>query len=103
MRINPLLNQWKSLGSKTGTSAFTLPSSFNELYVVCEGQINLSLYVPAIYLTNTAQRLSSGYWQSGSFGARINISVSKTSCSLFQMWINGSDTTNSTTVKVYYR
>ena len=103
--LNDILN-WTYLGEKTGSSAFSLPTTFNELYVVIRPN-NSTLYVPMLIISDdlsaTAKTFRIGYYSTSAYNNGCSISVSLTGASLVQVYQNGSDVTSNTKCKIYYR
>ena len=110
-------NEWKLVGSVNGNSSITLPTSFKELLIVCEGNKSYSpTYVdyPATMGIIPLQALSTKLKHYFLTGANIKstnnnttegycvIRASLTSLNLVQ-WYNYDRLTNFSTTTVYYR
>lgn len=103
------ISNWNLLGTKTGSSSMSLPSSFNELLCVVKvannDSVQFSIIIPYIVLTTSSQGFNAGYFQqaSGNVSAHCRINATKSSANLSYAFLNNSNILSSSTVKYYYR
>ena len=96
---------WNLLGSTSGTTALNLPDEFLELYIevdVTQG-VHIPFYIIKETLENEGKNFSSGWWQTGTTGGRASIKVSNTQYKLNSSYVNGDNTSSSSTTTIYYR
>ena len=100
--------EWTLLGTTTGTNEINLPSSFNELLampqVAGNTNLNYSILIPYIHLTNSFQGYDSGYHgtgvgQSGYVRVQAKIGVAK----MTDAYSNGGSVISSSNASWYYR
>lgn len=103
---------WKLVDSKTGTSAITLPSDYNELLVCCTYlhdnyfDYTFSIAIPKSEIyerTGIQRRFFDGYSASGRSNVMIRFANDRSKVELVEMYIDGSNRTSATTTRVYYR
>ncbi len=100
---------WKLIGTATGTTSITLPSSFKELHVKLDNPKQGTV----VYTWNILREdlLSNGeHYFLGFTGSTANLdstsgilNVSLTSINLISNSIYGTDYVNDSTITVYYR
>lgn len=107
--INSALpNDWALKGSETGSTAINLPTSFKELHIVVSNTYapNSEGYIFDVIKEDVP---SSGYFQVangfgyGSSNNYCQVRITSTTIYLQANWVNGTDITSSTTIKLYYR
>ena len=101
-----LEENWTSLGSKTGTTAFDLSEiSFNEIYIeVCVQNWNVTFNIPKINLTSTSKMYSGGYSNDkDNWHGSVFVDVSNTQITLNKATGGTTDYTSSATISVSYK
>lgn len=100
-------HKWIALGDTTGTTALTLPQDFNEILAVVKVNNNNSVCIPIVIpegaLYSVAHGFNGGYYEVASVNAHARVLASLTSISIGGTTLNGSSTTNNSTMEVYYR
>lgn len=103
------ISNWNLLGTKTGNSSISLPSSFNELLcvikVVNNNSVQHTIIIPYIVLTTSSQGFNAGYFQqsSGNVSSHCRVNVTKTAANLSYAYLNNNNVLSSSTVTYYYR
>lgn len=96
---------WKSLGTVTGSTKLTLPSSFNELWVsvapIANSATRFTLFIAKVNLDSTEHRYRTGYATNGDqSGLSVMASTSQIYISDFY---NNGDTLANAVMHVWYR
>ena len=104
-RIDTLSLAWKYHNSTSGSTAMSLPSEFNELFIATgSGSDYLITTVPYAFLEDSTKDIKqSGYFAGNGNGASTAYNISKTSLSLANYIRNGTSQINNATTYVYYR
>lgn len=102
------ISNWNLLGTKTGNSSMSLPSSFNELLCVVKvsnnNNIQYTIIIPYIILTTSSQGFNAGYFQqNGSTSSACRINATKASANLANAYLNSSSVISNSSVTYYYR
>lgn len=96
--------EWKLVNSVTGQTTITLPE-FNELLIcVDNGNQVMTGIIPKVILTDMVkQHVLSGGRISNIYGIWVDVKISKTQCSLYRVFADDNDNTNTSTMTVHYR
>lgn len=100
------VDDWKLLGSETGSTKVDIPEGYTELYVTVTDNSNhiwLATYVPFSILTETAQRLFNGYYATAEVFAYVGVDVKSTEAIIQGIITNSGNLTSGCTLKVYGR
>lgn len=101
--------EWKLVGKVTGKSSLSLPSSYNELYILLQygnqsGFTALSFSFSIPYsLTTSVKTLTDGYYFDSSSNGFVQVYVSRTEAHIVLFKINGTDYSDTSEMDVYYR
>lgn len=97
-------NAWTLVKKVNGTTAITLPTSFNELYVlIIDSNRRYAYTILYDELTTTTQNYITGGYQDTSNYDRANVAVTKTSCKIQNVYRCSSNVASNCTLAVYYR
>ena len=102
-----LNKSWTKLGSKTGTSAMTLPSNFSELKITCKANNGSYWRAYSFYVIKSELSTNSEKWTEG-FGYNPNhylceLSLSSNSVALSTFLEASVELASNATITVYYR
>lgn len=106
-KINSIL-QWNYLGSKSGSTAMTLPTNFNELLCIVKAwdsneNLYFSINIPYAILSTTEIGFNNGYYATAQGNSYCRVMAKKTSVYTSACYVNGSNTLSSSKLYIYYR
>lgn len=100
---------WSVAGTATGTTPVDISNiTANEFLVLVQINdytINMAIFIPKVALGESIKGLRTGYYQSNSINGSIRIDASESSIAIHtaSAYYNGTDSTSTTTLTVYYR
>ena len=96
---------WTLVGTKNGTTALNLPSSFNELLVVMKfiGDTKYTCLIPAVDLTTSMQLYTVGHAFTTESRGAIEFNVSLSKAQIQEAYLNSERVVSTTSMTIYYR
>lgn len=95
---------WTLIGSVTGSTAVTIPPDVSELIIEARyttSAIHFNFPLCIAQLSNTAILFNAGYDNGRSATCICQISASSASVHLNALWINGTDYTSTSSIRVF--
>lgn len=97
---------WTLLDTKTGTADISLPSNYNELFIKVKFgsyDIYVPMFIPRIVLTSSYVQYRAGYYSLSTAHGMVSIAIKDTMMNIYEVYLNGSNITSTSEIKVYYR
>lgn len=99
-----IIPDWELVGSASGTSSVSLPSSFSELYIeVSYWSTHMTYFIPKNMLSSTDKYYIDGFYGSTQANGEFYILASLDKVKIFEVFVDGSDVTDECTITVYKR
>lgn len=97
---------WTLLDTKTGTASINLPNDYNELFIKVKFgsyDIYVPMFIPRIVLTSSYVQYRAGYYSLSTAHGMVSIAIKDTMMNIYEVYLNGSNITSTSEIKVYYR